>query len=248
MHKLAITSVISLFVATFTASSATAEPLRAHEASYRASITKGISLTGSATRTLAQTNDGHWRYTFVVDSSIATISENSNFTLADSQIIPTSYRYALTGMLLKDRQQTVAFNWQKEQAREQYKDQSWTVPIQLGLLDRLSYQLQLQTDISQKNRAVDASNAVLPENIYRYNVLHKGEVRHYQFKQTARETIDTALGKKQSILVEKVRDKGKARETKLWFDQAPPFALLRMIQVEPDGEAYEINIEKLHQP
>jgi hypothetical protein len=46
-----------------------------------------------------------------------------------------------------------------------------------------------------------------------------------------------------SILVTKVRTEGKKRKTLLWFAKNHPFLLLKMHQIEKDGDEYEINIK-----
>jgi hypothetical protein len=207
--------------------------LQPHSASYEAHISHGLSLDGEAQRELVQQEDGSWFYRFNVDTTPAEITEQSVFDLIDRKIRPKSYDYLLSGFLIKDRHQSVVFDQNTGTLNEKYKKKQWSLDTLPGTLDRLNYQLQLQLDVGAGKQDLV------------YQVIHKGKFREYRFQILGKESIDTKLGTKEAIVVEKVRDGGKQRETKLWFDQSAPFALLKMIQTEPDGEYYEINITEL---
>lgn len=208
--------------------------IQPHSASYEAHISHGINLNGNATRELIQRKDGTWFYKFFVDTVPASITESSEFDLNEGHIISKSYNYLLSGFLIKDRHQTVVFDPSTKTLKEKYKKKEWSLEAPADVLDRLNYQLQLQVDVGSGKKDMS------------YEVIHKGQLRNYQFKVLGKESIDTRLGKRETIVVEKVREGDKKRETKLWFDQTAPFALLRMIQTEPDGEFYEINITQLN--
>ena len=207
--------------------------IQPHSASYEAHISHGISLNGEATRELSLQNDGAWSYRFHVDTTPAEITERSIFKLNDGRIKPIQYDYLLSGFLIKDRRQSVVFDQKNGTLNEKYKKKHWTMEAPENILDRLNYQLQLQVDVGSGKKELE------------YEVIHKGKVRHYRFEVLGEEPIDTKLGQKQALVVQKVRNEEKKRETKLWFDQSPPYPLLKMIQTEPDGEYYEINITTL---
>ena len=76
-----------------------------------------------------------------------------------------------------------------------------------------------------------------------YPIVHKGKVKDSQFRTLREEPLQTALGKFDSILVEKVRAETKKRKTLLWFAKNHAFLLLKMNQIEKNGDEYEINIK-----
>lgn len=229
------TFLITLLLAAATIKSETrmpATPLMEHSANYEANITKGLKLNGKATRSLSQRDDGTWLYNFNVDTLPATISENSVFKVGTKGIVPISYEYKLAGMLIKDRSQSVNFDQNNDKIIEHYKKNAWELDSNGLVLDRLNYQLMLQMDVAAGKTEMN------------YAVVHKGEIRAYEFATVGSEVIETKLGERTALLVEKVRDGESKRETKLWFDAKAPFLLLRMVQTESDGERYEINITK----
>jgi len=208
--------------------------IQEHKAFYEAKIDHGLSLNGSAVRELRQAKGSSWSYSFFVDTLPATIHEQSTFSLSDTQIHAQMYSYALEGTFIKNRYQTAKFSESNgtESIDETYKDKSWNYSGNSGVLDRLNYQLQLQIDVASGKQEM------------LYLVAHKGKLRRYQFKTTGQQVINTALGEKESFVVEKVRESNN-RETTLWFDTSAPYTLLRFIQTETNGDRYEINIKRL---
>ncbi len=60
---------------------------------------KGLSLNGTAKRTLTSQGNDVWLYRTDVDSFIADIDESLIFRWEDGQVIPLRYRYRLSGLL-----------------------------------------------------------------------------------------------------------------------------------------------------
>jgi len=229
MRSLALLTLLCFSL--FTKADEAPKKLTPHEATYSAKITKGLNLNGSASRKLTSLPDGSWEYTFDVETLFATIQERSRFTLNGDQPSSTEYHYALSGRLIRDREQHIVFDSDKRTLTEHYRDKNWALTYPVDTLDRLNYQLKLQMDVALGLQEMD------------YQVIHKGKLRQYKFKVKGKELIETSLGKREAIIVEKIRESGKARETTLWFDTGSPYPLLRMIQTEENGDKYEINIE-----
>lgn len=217
-----------LFSISFTSLAA---ELVAHKASYSAKIQKGVSIKGNAVRELKKTQNGQWLYSFNVKSFIADIDELTLLSWHDNQVVAHLYNYKLSAILVPDKLKQVNFDWRKMTAINPLKKKGWAITdIPSKTFDRLSYQLQLAMDLQSGKQEM------------LYYVADKGKLRQNHFRVTGEQKIKTAIGEIQSITVEKVRDKGKKRKTDLWFSKQYPFLLLKMVQVEKDGEQYEINI------
>jgi len=190
-------------------------------------------MKGEAVRELKQLKNGQWLYRFDVDSIAADIKESTTFSWQDNQITPQNYKYELSPFLASKRKRKVTFNWQQKTVRSSYKDKKWTLDaIPINSQDRLSYQLQMLVDVKSGKR-----NMVYP-------IVHKGKIKDGHFQTLREEPLKTALGTLNSVLVEKVRATTKKRKTLLWFAKDHPFLLLKMNQVEKDGDEYEINIKE----
>jgi len=208
-----------------------ANELVPHTASYTAKIKKGISIKGQAIRELKRSSDGQWLYSFNVDSFVADINESTLLSWDDQHVIPKVYQYKLSVFLARDKKKEVHFDWKTMSAINPIKKSGWSIKnIPIHTLDRLSYQLQLGMDLQSGKKEMF------------YRVAHKGKLRENQFKVTGEEKINTTLGFVDSITVIKVREKSKKRKTHMWFSKQYPLLLLKMIQVEKNGDEYEINI------
>ncbi len=216
---------------TFLSASLFAAELSPHKAGYSARIKKGVSLNGEAVRELKALPDGSWLYRFDVDSVIADIRESVVFRWDDHYLVPQKYDYELSGMLIRDREQKAEFNWSQHLAAGKDGKRKWQTQVPARTLDRLGYQLQLVYDIQSGKPEVT------------YPVLHKGRLDEDTFRVIGEEPIHTVLGQTPAILVEKVREPTKKRKTHLWFAKAHPLLLLKMVQLEDDGEEYEINLQ-----
>lgn len=205
--------------------------LEPHTATYQARIKKGISLNGTAIRKLQQTSSGRWLYQFNVSSLPVDIEESVEFRWQDALVTPKKYRYHLSGMLIRDKTREVKFEWPKQRAKGSDRHGKWKIAIPPGAQDRLSYQLQLMADIARGQTNMT------------YEIVHKGRIEKSEFRILREETIKTDIGEKQAIVVEKVRAPDRPRKTLLWFSKNKPFLLLKMYQLEKDGEEYEINIQ-----
>lgn len=203
-----------------------------HKAHYTANITKGVSMKGEAVRELKQLANGQWLYRFDVESFAADIEESTTFSWQDNHITPNSYKYELSPFLASKRKRKVSFNWQEKTAKSSYKDKEWTLKeIPLNSQDRLSYQLQMLVDV-----ATGKQDMIYP-------IAHKGKIKDSQFRTLREEPLHTTLGTLNSILLEKVRAGSNKRKTLLWFSKDHAFLLLKMHQIEKDGDEYEINIK-----
>ncbi|OEY67798.1 DUF3108 domain-containing protein [Marinobacter sp. X15-166B] len=206
-------------------------PLEPFSATYRATIDKGVSLDGSATIRLSPQENGVWQYQFKVNSFIADLNESLLFNWRDNQVIPLRYRYKLSGMLIRNRQNALDFDWRNHQATGSIKGRKVSLPLESGLLDPLGYQVQMSQDI--RAGKTDVSYKVAN---------HKGYDTD-RFMVLGEETISTSLGDLHTIKVEKVRGEGSKRETLMWFAPDLNYLLVRLNQQEPDGTRYAIHID-----
>ncbi|MDC0663912.1 DUF3108 domain-containing protein [Marinobacter sp. SS21] len=200
-------------------------------ATFRASLDKGVAIDGTATRSLEQLDSGLWRYQFRVDSFIADIEESTIFRWENDHAVPLRYRYELSGMLIRDRERTINFDWSKGTASGHHEGKAFSLPLKSGALDPLSYQLQLHQDLRAGRTDVT------------YQVIDKGRYDEDRFAIIGEEQLQTRLGTAQTVKVEKVRNDDSKRETLMWFVPDWDHLMVRLTQTEPDGSFYEIHIE-----
>ncbi|WP_100640427.1 DUF3108 domain-containing protein [Marinobacter salexigens] len=216
-------------------SAAQAEPapdLFPFEVSYGASMEKGLSLNGSAKRILTSQGNDVWLYRTEVKSFIADLDESLILKWEDGQVVPLRYRYRLSGFLIKDRKQSIDFDWKTGLATGNYRGKSFEVELQDGILDPLGFQIQLHQDILNGKRGME------------YLVLDRGKIDSERFAVVTDETTHSDGSQSSLLKAEKVRENSK-RETLMWFDPGNEYVLVRLLQVEPDGSKYELKLKSI---
>lgn len=206
-------------------------PLAPYEARYTASMSKGVSLNGEGVRELTYQGNNIWLYRTDVDSFIADINESLIFRWEDGQVIPLRYRYHLSGFLIKDRKQSIDFDWQAGTATGSYRGEKFEVELRDKTLDPLGYQLQLHQDLKAGKRDVT------------YQVLDKGDYDDDRFAVIDEDSLSDNGRTMNTLKAEKVRDEDSKRQTLMWFDPARDYLLVRLLQVEPDGSEYELKLK-----
>ncbi len=206
--------------------------LTPYAVTYTASMDKGISLNGTATRTLSKKSGGVWLYRTDVDSFIADIDESLILKWENNRVVPLRYRYRLSGFLIKDREQSIDFDWDAGVATGKYRGKSFKLDLEEGALDPLGFQLQLSQDIKAGKREMA------------YQVIDGGDYDNDRFAVIAEEALTTDRGDVDTLKAEKVRDQSSKRETLMWFAPSQDYLLVRLRQVEPDGSSYELRLNR----
>ena len=201
------------------------------EASYTAAMEKGLSLNGTAKRTLTSQGNDVWLYRTDVDSFIVSIDESLIFRWEDGQVIPMRYRYRLSGFLVSDRKNSIDFDWSEGTATGEHKGKPFEIELEEGLLGPLGYQLQLHQDIKAGKREMT------------YRVLDGDSIDTDRFAVINGGKMNTGSQQRATLKAEKVREDSK-RQTLMWFSPEQNFLLVRLRQVEPDGSTYELKLKE----
>ena len=102
-----------------------------------------------------------------------------------------------------------------------------------GAVDKLGYQLQMRLDLLTGKKSLV------------YQVADGGYLKEFSFIRQGEELLHTELGEVTAVIVKKVRSESDQRESTLWFAKELDYLLVKLIQVEADGERYEINLESI---
>lgn len=194
-------------------------------ATYKAKY-RGISVT--AIRSLETLENGLQRFSFNADSFLADLKENSDFSWSNDHIVPTAYLYERGG-LGRDRKAELLFDWNKMEVVNNVQNKPWRMSIPEGALDKLSYQLQLRTDLIN-NRG-----------LRQYQVADGGKLKLYDFEIVGEETLDTRAGQFEVVKVRRLREQDAKRQTVIWFAKDWDYLVVRL-QQEEDNKTYEIDL------
>lgn len=203
-----------------------AAPLQPFNATYEANF-NGIAVT--ATRSLSTRPDGLNELRFSAKSWLATIEESSVFRWDTTRLQPQRYEYHRVGMG-RDRHATVSFDWHKQEVTNDVAGKAWNMAVPTGALDKLSYQLQLQSDMLHQQPTPT------------YAVADGGKLKQYSFEVVKEEQLQTPVGLLNTIKIKRIRADREQRTTYLWLALDWDYLLVRLRQQETDGTHYEINL------
>jgi hypothetical protein len=204
------------------------------EATYGATLERGVSISGEATRSLEKREDGRWLYRFDVDSFIADIRESSVLRYEDQLVISDRYRYSLEGFFIRNRSTRYNFNWEDMLVRYLDKNRDIDISDEPGIQDQLAAQLQLWIDLQAGMQKME------------YVILDdEGDFKDYQFEVLREETLETRnFGDVETVLVERIRDEDSPRTTLMWFAPEWDHLLVRLDQHNEEGENFEIYLKE----
>ncbi|HCH24034.1 MAG TPA: hypothetical protein DE179_07030 [Oceanospirillaceae bacterium] len=207
------------------------QPFVAH---YSSTWDVGLKIAGKATRQLQQLENGQWQLSLNAKALVAKLSETSVMAIDEGQIAPIDYHYHRK-ILQNNKQLRIEFDWAKNQATTT-TSKSWNMPIQLPLQDKLSVQLQLRKDISQQ-----ASGRIT------YQVAAGGQIERFRYQVHQQEPLSLESGHYEAIKVERLREDDSQRQTFIWFAPELNFHVVRIVQIEPGGKRYQLDLNHIEQ-
>lgn len=187
-------------------------------------------ITVTATRSLTPLEGGEQLFSFKAETWLATLLESSQFHWDDENtLVPQQYHYQRS-VFGKKRKAILDFNWQEMTVVNNVQEHSWSMSIPLMVQDKLSYQLQLRSDLLNNKPSL------------KYHIADGGHLKTYLFEAMGEEILNTPVGPLHTIKIKKVNAKGKRRTTYIWMAKNWDFLLVKLKQTERDGKTYSIHL------
>ena len=226
-----ILGAFALLTCLLTTSAHSSEP-RPYDATYTA---KALGFSATAFRRQTLTAPEHFTLEnslslTVLGANVGTLNETSEFRWEDGTIVPLHYEYAQTG--LSASVESIEFDWENDLAESNSNDESWQLELSPGVLDKLSYSVQIGQDILSKD---------LEE--FRYEVLDEDQFDDHLYQITATEVLDTPLGRLNTVKIERIRSSESRRSTTVWLASDWDYLLVRLEQVSSSGTETELSID-----
>ncbi len=170
-----------------------------------------------------------WFFSSIASGFFGQIEENSTFAYTDSSLIPKHYTYSRS-VLGHDNENELLYNPEDKLVVSSNKTKTWKMPLAGGELDQGTYVLALRDDVARGLQEMC------------YNVVEEDEIDHYCFRVTGKETLDTALGNIDTVVVERVRKAESPRRTRFWLAPSLNYCIARLEHREKEQTAYSLEI------
>ena len=189
-------------------------------------------------RSFTQLEDGNYFYTSLTKTTgLAAlfykdrIIEESIWNLDGNQIKPMHYNYHRSGGK-KLRKVEIHFDWESGQISTTVNGDSWKMPTQENILDKLLYQLAIMNDLFNGKQDI------------LYTVADGGKIKTYNFEFLGKEIIKTPLGDLQTMKL--VRHKPNQRgKTTFWCAEKLRYLPVKVENIEKEGRKTVVMIESL---
>lgn len=183
-----------------------------------------------ASRELHTLPNKQQQLSFRASTWLAKLNETSRFSWGDlGQLIPRRYEYHRSG-LGKPRDAVLDFDWARLKVVNNVQAKPWSMTIPELTLDKLSYQLQLRSDLLNGKQSLQ------------YDIADGGRLKTYLFEMVGEEMLQTRLGKLATVKIKKIRSTGKKRTTYIWMAKNWDYLLVKLQQTENNGKTYAIHL------
>jgi hypothetical protein len=210
--------------------------LTPYSANYEVTWKSGwFPVTVKASRTLKKSEEFDWILLFEAYSSIADLSEISQFNVVDHVIQPQRYSYKTTGFLSKKRRQQ-EFNWTDKTVWLPRKEIFAGYELPENLQDNMSYQEQIRLELMAGKKE------------FEYPIAYKNRLKHYHFEVVQHTQLKTKQGNVNAIEVRQTHLTNKKESTHLWYATDYDFLLLQLVKVKSNGDKSTILLKSAQLP
>lgn len=205
--------------------------LKTYEARYEA---RAMGLSATAYRTLKLVEGDIYQLQnsltlTLFGAAVGSVTETSQFVWQSSDLTPLQYSYEQTG--ISDRSEKVDFDWSNNVAQSSHDDESWSLPLRHGVMDKLSYSTRLGRDISERGLSEVS-----------YNIIDAEDIDVHLYRVAAEEVLNTAAGNLNTVRIERIREPDSDRKTTVWLAKDWDYMLVRLEQIN-GSRTTELSLE-----
>ena len=158
-------------------------------------------------------------------------TQQSTLQVSENAVRPLHYK-ADDGTSSTKRDADVQFDWDHNRATGVYEDAKVDMPLQPGTQDDLSVQIALMVALLA-GRTPD-----------RFQMIDKNTVREYHYMREGQESIDTPLGKVDTVVFRSQKT-GSPRITRFWCAPSRGYIPMRVEQTRGDDVQWTLQVQSV---
>jgi hypothetical protein len=197
---------------------------------------------GAGTSTLELTRKNGTDYTYRSSNTARglfrlaipdTVTQTSEFSLVDGKVRPSSYT-ADDGSSDTSRDVSLKFDWSAGRVTGVAEDKPVDESLQPGVQDSLSVQIALMCALASGQTPTS------------FRLIDKDKVKEYQYTPEGNATLDTPLGKLDTVIYKSQRE-GTTRLTRLWIAPSLGHLPVRAEQMRKGKRELSLNLKSVDQ-
>lgn len=195
---------------------------------------------GAGTSTLELTRESPTEYTYRSSNKARglfrlaipdTVTQVSHMSLVDGKVRPSSY-VGDDGSSSTEKDVSLKFDWEAMRVTGVAEDKPVDAAITPGVQDSLSVQIALMCALAAG------------ESPKSFQLIDKDKVKEYQYTHERNETLDTPVGKLETIVYTSQR-KGAKRLTRLWIAPSLGYLPIRAEQVNKGKRELQLQLKSV---
>jgi len=196
---------------------------------------------GAGTSTLQLVRKGPNEYTYT-STNVArgifrlalpdAITQTSDFSIVNGQVRPSTY-VADDGSDDTSRDVSLKFDWEKNRVTGIAEDKPVDQPLKPGVQDSLSVQIALMCALAAG------------ESPKSFHLIDKDEVKEYQYTREGNATLDTPIGKLDTVVYTSQRQ-GASRLTRLWIAPSLGYLPVRAEQIRKGKRELQLSVRSVN--
>jgi len=192
---------------------------------------------GAGTSTLQLVRKGTNEYTYSSSNTARglfklaipdTITQISDFTIVDGKVRPGTY-VGDDGSSDTSKDVSLKFDWAAQRVTGTAEQKPVNAAIQPGVQDSLSVQIALMCALAAG------------ESPKSFQLIDKDEVKEYQYRHEGNATLDTPVGKLETVIYTSQRA-GASRLTRLWIAPSLGYLPIRAEQVRKGKRELQLTV------
>jgi hypothetical protein len=192
--------------------------------------TSSIELTKTAPGSFRYQSRNHARGIFKI-ALPGTIMQTSELSVAGEEVRPLVFT-ADDGSSNTERDVSLKFDWDARRVTGTAENEPVDIPIEPGVQDPGSVQIALMRELAAGRSPTS------------FMMIDKNEVKEYQYKREGEESVDTALGKIDTVIYTSQRT-GSSRLTRLWIAPSLGYVPVRGEQMRKGKREFTLQIRTL---
>lgn len=187
-------------------------------ASYRTTV-NGVPAGTPASVEVRAIGGTRYEASFHIQNRFFRHDEVSRFDWQDCDITAREYRHEFAGLGI-ERDSAVVFDWQRMVAIETRGDKLREIAITPDIADGLNMAMAARCRLRSGERTLD------------FPIIYRGERKELHFVVTGREVVETALGKFDTLVIERRYPNSRFKRTRVWVAPALDWFMVRFEHVE----------------
>jgi hypothetical protein len=161
-----------------------------------------------------------------------TITQTSELSIVDGKVVPKHFS-ADDGSSDTARDVDLTFDWNALQVTGTAENKPVSAPLDEGVQDAGSVQIALMRELAAGRSPTS------------FRMIDKNEVKEYQYTREGEATLDTPLGKLETVIYSSQRTGGSTRLTKLWIAPSLGYIPVRAEQLRKGKREFTMQIRTL---